>query len=201
MNFEDAFNNKEMSKMWDEYKNILKDTLTHTCKELGVDLKQPKLSISDVKFEGMKTSCKINGKEYYRLCHPEDAFDKEKGILLCIAKAVGINYRDIEKLRDKSKVKHIKKEGHLCRLKHFYTKYFTNQLELVVDKVPDVAFNYLHTIKDPDSANTYKVLGTGFTKDKQKPLLIIRAVRETFDNWYNLDTNIYVVYEDDVEWL
>ena len=45
----------------------------------------------------------VNGKKYVSKCDTEDTFDKEKGLLLCIAKSVGYKYKDIENMINNAK--------------------------------------------------------------------------------------------------
>lgn len=51
-----------------------------------------------VSFNKNETKVTINGKTYSAKCHPEDTFDKEKGVLLCLAQAQGISYKKLTQL-------------------------------------------------------------------------------------------------------
>lgn len=55
-------------------------------------------------FKGNKTTLKTeNGKEIISKCSENDKFDKEKGVLMCIAKKAGYEYKDIKNLVENSK--------------------------------------------------------------------------------------------------
>lgn len=55
-------------------------------------------------FKGNKTTLKTeNGKEIISKCRENDKFDKEKGVLMCIAKKAGYEYQDIKNLVENSK--------------------------------------------------------------------------------------------------
>lgn len=60
---------------------------------------KPNIKVSFNKNETMVT---INGKMYSAKCHPEDRFDKEKGVLLCLAQAQGISYKKLTQLIPKA---------------------------------------------------------------------------------------------------
>lgn len=51
-------------------------------------------------FKGNETILIKDGKEYVSKCQDGDAYDKEKGLLLCLAKANGVNYADLQKMID-----------------------------------------------------------------------------------------------------
>ena len=54
-------------------------------------------------FKGNKTTLKTeNGKEIISKCSENDKFDKEKGVLMCIAKKAGYEYQDIKNLIENS---------------------------------------------------------------------------------------------------
>lgn len=55
-----------------------------------------------VSFNKNQTNVTINGKTYSARCHPEDRFDKEKGVLLCLAQAQGISYKKLTQLMPKA---------------------------------------------------------------------------------------------------
>ena len=55
-----------------------------------------------VSFNKNETKVTINGKMYSAKCHPEDRFDKEKGVLLCLAQAQGISYKKLTQLIPKA---------------------------------------------------------------------------------------------------
>lgn len=58
----------------------------------------------EVTFKGNKTIFKTeNGKEIVSKCDENDKFDKEKGVLMCIAKKAGYEYQDIKNLVENSK--------------------------------------------------------------------------------------------------
>ena len=61
---------------------------------------QPK---NNLIFNNGVTILYVNGKKYVAKCDTEDTFDKEKGLLLCIAKSVGYKYTDIEKMLNNAK--------------------------------------------------------------------------------------------------
>ena len=52
-----------------------------------------------------------NGKKYKTTCLREDTFDKEKGLLLCLAKSIGFSYGDICEMVEKAKVQTKGKEN------------------------------------------------------------------------------------------
>ncbi len=51
-------------------------------------------------FKGNKTILIKDGKEYVSKCADGDVYDKEKGLLLCLAKANGVSYDDLQKMID-----------------------------------------------------------------------------------------------------
>lgn len=66
--------------------------------------KMIKRKSEEVVFKGNKTIFKTeNGKEIVSKCDENDKFDKEKGVLMCIAKKVGYEYQDIKNLVENSK--------------------------------------------------------------------------------------------------
>lgn len=54
-------------------------------------------------FNNGATILYVNGKKYVSKCDTEDVFDKEKGLLLCIAKSIGYKYSDIENMINNAK--------------------------------------------------------------------------------------------------
>lgn len=44
-----------------------------------------------------------DGKKFVAKCDPEDEFDKEKGLYVCLAKAAGYKFNDIQKLLDSTR--------------------------------------------------------------------------------------------------
>lgn len=51
-------------------------------------------------FKGNKTILIKDGKKYVSKCEDGDVYDKEKGLLLCLAKANGVSYEDLRKMID-----------------------------------------------------------------------------------------------------
>lgn len=51
-------------------------------------------------FKGNETILIKDGKEYVSKCADGDVYDKEKGLLLCLAKANGVSYEDLRKMID-----------------------------------------------------------------------------------------------------
>lgn len=51
-------------------------------------------------FKGNETILIKDGKEYISKCNNGDTYDKEKGLLLCLAKANGVSYGDLQKMID-----------------------------------------------------------------------------------------------------
>lgn len=45
-----------------------------------------------------------DGKKYVAKCHPEDTYDREKGLLLCLAKAYGYSYQDIQDMLSNAEI-------------------------------------------------------------------------------------------------
>lgn len=43
-------------------------------------------------------------KKYIAKCHPEDTYDREKGLLLCLAKAYGYSYQDIQDMLSNAEI-------------------------------------------------------------------------------------------------
>ena len=63
-----------------------------------------KCKVERVIFKGNKTTLKTeSGKEIISKCSENDKFDKEKGVLMCIAKKAGYEYKDIKNLVENSK--------------------------------------------------------------------------------------------------
>lgn len=74
-------------------------------------------------FNGNATVLIKDGKKYVSKCKDGDAYDKEKGLLLCLAKANGISYRDLQEMiagakdcnaenaDDKAQVREVKREA------------------------------------------------------------------------------------------
>lgn len=57
----------------------------------------------EVIFKGNKTILKTEKGEIVSKCNKNDKFDKEKGVLMCIAKKAGYEYQDIKNLVENSK--------------------------------------------------------------------------------------------------
>lgn len=66
------------------------------CFEKNLELENP----CKVIFKGKETILIKDGKEYVSKCADGDKYDKEKGVLLCLAKASGVNYADLQKMID-----------------------------------------------------------------------------------------------------
>ena len=65
--------------------------------------KMIKCKAERVIFKGNKTTLKTeSGKEIISKCSENDKFDKEKGVLMCIAKKAGYEYQDIKNLIENS---------------------------------------------------------------------------------------------------
>lgn len=63
-----------------------------------------KIEEEKIIFKGNKTTLKTeNGKKIISKCSENDKFDKEKGVLMCIAKKAGYEYQDIKNLVENSK--------------------------------------------------------------------------------------------------
>ena len=56
-----------------------------------------------VVFNGKVTILYENGNKHIAKCDGEDTFDKEKGLLLCLAKSIGYGYNDILKMIENAK--------------------------------------------------------------------------------------------------
>lgn len=57
-----------------------------------------KVPYGKVIFSGKATVLIKDGKKYVSKCKDGDAYDKEKGLLLCLAQANGISYRDLQEM-------------------------------------------------------------------------------------------------------
>jgi hypothetical protein len=80
-----------------------------------------KIEDDKVIFNDKATILFKDGKKFVSKCDNEDTFDKEKGLLLCIAKSAGYTYEDILELLGtaKSPVKEVKrhaKEGEYIKI-------------------------------------------------------------------------------------
>ena len=62
--------------------------------------KLERISPDKLIFKGNETILIKDGKEYVSKCADGDFFDKEKGLLLCLAKANGVSYEDLQKMID-----------------------------------------------------------------------------------------------------
>lgn len=63
-----------------------------------------KIEEEKITFKGNKTILKTkSGKKIISKCSKNDKFDKEKGVLMCIAKKAGYEYQDIKNLVENSK--------------------------------------------------------------------------------------------------
>ena len=51
-------------------------------------------------FEGKTTTLLKDGKKYVAKCGDGDTYDKEKGLLICLAKANGITFKDLQEMLD-----------------------------------------------------------------------------------------------------
>ena len=40
----------------------------------------------------------VNGQKYVAKCHPDDTFDEQTGLMMCFAKAYGVNFHKIQEL-------------------------------------------------------------------------------------------------------
>ena len=68
------------------------------------DMLEPVIKISDkVIFNDKATILFLNGKKYIAKCDEEDTYDKEKGLLLCLAKSIGYGYDAIKKMIENAK--------------------------------------------------------------------------------------------------
>ena len=72
-----------------------------------------KIEKEKVIFNDKATILFKDGKKFVSKCDSEDTYDKEKGLLLCIAKSAGYTYEDILKLLGtaKSPVKEVKRHA------------------------------------------------------------------------------------------
>ena len=51
-------------------------------------------------FDGKTTTLLKDGKKYVAKCGEGDTYDKEKGLLICLAKANGITFKDLQEMLD-----------------------------------------------------------------------------------------------------
>ncbi len=88
-----------------------------------------------------------DGKKYVTKCNAEDTYDREKGVLLALAKAHGYSYRDIEKMVAEAEIqgKKIKEVERVARVGEYIklkrNTYSFNEIGDIL-KV-DVAGNYV----------------------------------------------------------
>lgn len=80
---------------------------------------------SPVTFEDNKTTLTINGKKYTAVCDPADTFDREKGVLLCIAKANGYTYDDIQNMCAIDQVREVRRKARVGEYIKLTKKSFT----------------------------------------------------------------------------
>ena len=64
---------------------------------------QEEVPYAKVIFNGKATVLMKDGKKYVSKCMDGDAYDKEKGLLLCLAKANGISYKDLQEMIEGAK--------------------------------------------------------------------------------------------------
>lgn len=57
-----------------------------------------------------------DGKKYVTKCNAEDTYDREKGVLMALAKAHGYSYRDIEKMVAEAEIQGSKRNIEVKRL-------------------------------------------------------------------------------------
>lgn len=69
------------------------------------DTELEQLNDLKVVFDGNKTILSSNGKEYVATCEEGDTYDKEKGLLVCIAKANGITFEDLQQMLEKAEIR------------------------------------------------------------------------------------------------
>lgn len=107
-----SFFNETMEK----YKGLVVSIVECSCKDVYKidadnsewvwtdDMFEPVNKISNkVIFRDKATILFLNGKKYVAKCDKEDTFDKEKGLLLCLAKSIGYGYKDIQKMIENAK--------------------------------------------------------------------------------------------------
>lgn len=76
-------------------------------------------------FNGKATVLIKDGKKYVSKCKDGDAYDKEKGLLLCLAQANGISYKDLQEMIAGAK------DNNLEKAKEFAVKFGTALCECI----------------------------------------------------------------------
>ena len=77
--------------------------------------KNPKLDDTKVIYQDDVTVLKTNGKVYTAKPEKGEKFDKEKGLLICLVKALGLTTSDVLKLVDKAEVKKSKGKANIIK--------------------------------------------------------------------------------------
>lgn len=136
--------------------------------------------------ENKKTILKLNGKTYTCKCDGYEIIDKEKGVLLCLAKAHNYHYDDIKKLIDNSKmVEHSKfNVGDLVFVQDREQTYSTYRAwfkEYKSELEKKYKYNEL-----PKIQNQYKIVAKGKHEYENNMLYAIQ----------DLDGNVYLINEN-----
>lgn len=83
-----------------EFQCRRKDCINHN---VPIDCIEP-LNNTKVIFNGNITILLKNGLRYVSKCEDGDAYDREKGLLLCLAKANGISYQGLQEMLANAKM-------------------------------------------------------------------------------------------------
>ena len=85
----------------------------------GVKVNEPSKRVNlneiEVIFQDDTTVLKTNGKVYTAKPEKGEKFDPEKGLLICLVKALGLTTSDVLKLVDKAEVKKSKRKANVIK--------------------------------------------------------------------------------------
>lgn len=136
--------------------------------------------------ENKNTILKLNGKTYIYQCDKYDIFDKEKCVLLCLAKAHNYHYDDIEKLIDNAKLVD-------------HSKFNVGDLVFVQDK-EQIYPTYRDWFKKykPELEKKYKY--DKLLEDKNQYKIVAKGRHELYNNMLyaikDLNGNVYLTHEN-----
>ena len=158
-----------------------------------VDKSKPKKIKPTVEFDfGARiTTLKLDKAEIKVKAHEDDTFDKEKGILLCIAKLYGYSYEDIKKLVKNAteKVAYKYSLDTIVKVTDVGETYST--YENFVKKYANKEIKNYKFYDHPNKIETYIVVARGMHEDieTKTPIYVIKNIRG----------QIFVISEDGIE--
>lgn len=170
---------------------VFKNEEIFDLKKVVESKKKPKELPLSVEFDfGARITTLKTGKDEIKVkAHKDDTFDKEKGILLCLAKLYGYSYEDIKKLVKNAKEKEAFKFdlGTIVKVVSCGKTYDTYK-DFVRKYAPNYIDNY-RCYELPKEKRQYIVVGRGKHENLNRLLYVIK----------DLQDNVFVISEDGIE--